>query len=94
MYKLITIWNDDAIQAHLKGCRKNSDVYRKIVKELTEAGHNRTLEQCRDKMKKLKTKYKRIKDKQNEMGQGHYLEWDFSMLWITRWGISLPLSYQ
>ena len=81
MYKLITIWSDDAIQAHLKGCRKNSDVYRKIVKELTEAGHNRTLEQCRDKMKKLKTKYKRIKDKQNEMGQGHYPEWDFSMLY-------------
>ena len=28
-------------------------------------------------MKKLKAKYKKIKDKRNEMGQVHYPEWDF-----------------
>ena len=76
-FKLITIWSDDTIQAQLKGCRRNSDVYRKIAKELTEAGHNRTLEQCRDKMKKLKAEYKKIKDKRNETGQGRYPEWNF-----------------
>ena len=41
-FKLITIWSDDTIQAQLEGCRRNSDVYRKTAKELTEAGHNRT----------------------------------------------------
>ena len=62
-YKLITNWSDDTIQAQLEGCRRNCNIYKKIAKELTEAGHNRTLEQCRDKMKKLKAKYKKIKDK-------------------------------
>ena len=61
-FKLITIWSDDTIQAQLEGCIRNSDVYRKIAKELTEEGH-RTLEQCHDKMKKLKAQYKKIKDK-------------------------------
>ena len=37
-YKLITIWSNDAIQAQNKDCRRNSDAYRKIAKELTEAG--------------------------------------------------------
>ena len=73
-FKLITIWNNDTIQAQLEGCRRNSDVYRKIAKKLTEAGHNRTLKQCRDKMKKLKAEYKKIKDKQNKMSQGRYPE--------------------
>ena len=48
-YKLITIWSNDTIQVQLEGCRRNSNVYKKVAKELTEAGHNRTLEQCRDK---------------------------------------------
>ena len=75
-FKLITIWSDDTIQAQHEGCVRNSDVYRKIAKELTEEGH-RTLEQCHDKIKKLKAQYKKIKDKQNEMGQVRYPEWDF-----------------
>ena len=37
-FKLITIWSDDTIQAQLEGCIRNSDVYRKIAKELTEEG--------------------------------------------------------
>ena len=70
--KLISIWSDDTVQSQLEGCRRNSDVYRKIAKELTEAGYTRALEQCRDKMKKLKAEYKKVKDKRNETGQGHY----------------------
>jgi len=75
--KLISIWSDDAVQAQLEGCRRNSEVYRKIAKELTEAGYTRTMEQCRDKMKKLRAEYKKIKDKRNETGQGRYPEWDY-----------------
>ena len=48
-YKAITIWSNNTIQVQLEGCRRNSNVYKKVAKELTEAGHNRTLEQCRDK---------------------------------------------
>ena len=75
--KLISIWNDDTVQAQLEGCRRNSDVYRKIAKELTEMGYTRTLEQCRDKMKKLKAKYKKVKDKRSKTGQVRYPEWNF-----------------
>ena len=60
-FKLITIWSDDTIQAQLEGCRRNSDVYRNIAKKLTEAGRNRTLEHCCDKMKSLKPNTKRSK---------------------------------
>ena len=77
MLKLINIWSDDTVQAQLEGCRRNSDVYRKIAKELTEAGYTRTLEQCCDKVKKLKAEYKKVKDKRSEIGQGRYPEWDF-----------------
>ena len=35
------------------------------------------LEQCCEKMKKLKAEYKKIKDKQNETGQGRYPEWNY-----------------
>jgi len=49
-FKLISLWSDDTIQAQLEGCRRNSEVYRKIAKELTEAGYVRTMEQCRKKI--------------------------------------------
>jgi len=75
--RLIGIWSDDAIQAQLEGCRRNSEVYRKIAKELTEVGYTRTMELCRDKMKKLRVEYKKIKDKRKETGQGRYPEWDY-----------------
>ena len=60
---LITIQSNDANQAQLKGCRRNSNIYRKIAKKLTEVGHTRTLKQFSDKMKKLEAKYKKIKGK-------------------------------
>ena len=53
-FKLISLWSDDTVQAQLEGCRRNSEVYTRIAKELTEAGYARTMEQCRDKMKKLR----------------------------------------
>ena len=77
MFKLISLWSDDTVQAQLEGCRRNSEVYKKIAKELTEVGYARIVEQCRDKMKNLRAEYKKIKDKWNETGQGCYPEWDF-----------------
>ena len=75
--KLLTIWSDENVQAQLEGCKRNQDVYRKISSELEEAGFNRTLQQCRDKLKKLKSEYRRVKDKQQHTGQGRYPEWEF-----------------
>ena len=44
---------------------------------MTSAGYSQTYEQCREKMKKLRTEYKKISDKRKETGQGRYPEWDY-----------------
>jgi len=45
-----------------KSCRRNREVYAKITHELVDAGYTRSFEQCRDKMKKVRGEYKKIKD--------------------------------
>ena len=75
--KLISIWSDATIQEQLEGCRQNSQVYKKISDDLRSAGFARTLEQCREKIKKLKTEYKKIKYKRDQTGQGRYPEWEY-----------------
>ena len=54
VFKLISIWSEETIQEQLEGCRRNSLVYKKISDNLCAAGFSRTLEQCREKIKKLK----------------------------------------
>ena len=44
VYKLISLWSEDVIQEQLKGCRRNSQVYKKIADSLREAGFSRTFE--------------------------------------------------
>jgi len=77
VYKLISLWSKDAIKEQLEGCRRNSQVYKKIADRLCEAGFSCTFEQCREKMKKLKGEHKKVKDKCNETGQGCFPEWEF-----------------
>lgn len=45
---------DDQIQAQLEGCKPNQDIFAKISSELSKEGYERTTQQCRDKIKKLK----------------------------------------
>ena len=70
MLKLIDVWADDTIQSQLEGCHRNKDVYIRISQKKCEAGYNRTFEQCREKIKKLKKEYRKIKDMLNGTGQG------------------------
>jgi len=51
-----------------------ADVYTKIANELADAGYTRSMEQWRDKIKKLRGEYKKVKDKRKEMEQGRYPE--------------------
>ena len=74
--RLIDIWGDDRIQAQLEGAHRNRNVYMKIAREMSEAGYQRTLEQCRDKIKKLKGEYKKLKDKCGKTGEGRR-NWDY-----------------
>lgn len=66
--KLIEIWGEEAIQEQLEGCKRNRDVYDKIAREMSKAGFTRTGLQCREKIKKLKGEYKKVKDKNKETG--------------------------
>ena len=72
--RLMEIWGDDRIQAQLEGTHRNNDVYTKIAREMSEAGFERTFQQCRDKLKKCKGKYRKLKDKQGRTGEGRLIE--------------------
>ena len=68
-FKLVEIWSEEEIQALLEGCTRNKHVYDKIARGMVEAGHERTGVQCREKIKKLKSEYKKIKDNNGETGR-------------------------
>jgi len=67
-FKLIELWGDQTIQEQLEGCKKNKQVFQKISEQMREAGYERTLSQCRDKIKKLRGDYRKIKDAIKETG--------------------------
>jgi len=78
-----------------QGCRRNSKVYRKIAKELTEVGYTRTMEQCRDDKKvkswiQLKTRsftQKETTAMDDVMGislpHSHQLLWTVANMWMN-----------
>ena len=68
VYKLIKLWGEDTIQAQLEGCKHNREVYEKIAKAMKEAGYNKNTEQCREKAKKLKAEYRKVRDKNKQTG--------------------------
>ena len=77
-FKLISIWSEDNIQAQLEGYKRNQlDVWTKVSREMTLAGYRRAYEQCHEKMKKLRTEYRKISHKRKETGQGRYPGWDY-----------------
>ena len=68
--KLIEVWGEEDIQAQLEGCTRNKAVYEKISREMAASQYERSAVQCREKIKKLRTEYKKIKDRHNKTGQG------------------------
>ena len=67
---LIELWGEEGIQEQLEGAKRNKHVFEKIAKELQKTGSEKTAEQCRTKLKKLKLDYRKVKDKQNQTGRG------------------------
>ena len=68
--QLLDLWGDANVQAQLEGCQRNKRVYEKISKEMEAVGYKRTAVQCRDKIKKLRAEYKRVKDHNGLTGRG------------------------
>ena len=77
--KLIELWGDSEIQAQLDGCKRNQGVFLKIAEELKEVGYDGTYQQCREKIKKLRMEYRKVKDGRGKMGEERK-EWEFFML--------------
>lgn len=67
-FKLIELWGDQSVQEELEGCKKNSKIFSKLSDQMRAAGYERTLAQCRDKIKKLKSEYRKVKDANKQIG--------------------------
>ena len=64
-------------------------MFETIARELQSEGYDRSYQQCREKVKKLKQEYKKIKDKLNKTGESgrmHLKSWDFFDPLDSIWG--------
>lgn len=59
---LINIWSDEQVSKILEKTHKNAEVFKMFSDQLTECGFNRSVEQCRIKVKKLRQQYIKVRD--------------------------------
>uniref|UniRef100_A0AAV2L478 1-aminocyclopropane-1-carboxylate synthase-like protein 1 n=1 Tax=Knipowitschia caucasica TaxID=637954 RepID=A0AAV2L478_KNICA len=60
--ELLQLWSDDTVQLELESSLRNQRVFDRIAHTLQERGVFRTGDQCREKIKKMRLEYRRIKD--------------------------------
>ena len=70
LLQLISFLEEEEVQAQLEGSKRNKHVYEKISKTLARNGIHKSSDQCRAKMKKPKTDYCKVKDKNGKTGRG------------------------
>ena len=66
----LEIWSEREIQRKLQAAVRNDVVFIKIAEELAKRGYQRTVAQCRGKIKALKNRYKHIVDRLRRSGAG------------------------
>ncbi|KAK6296006.1 hypothetical protein J4Q44_G00337190 [Coregonus suidteri] len=62
VHALLTLWADGSVQEQLLSAVRNKRVFTKLSSELAALGSTKTSKQCREKIKKLKQEYKKIKN--------------------------------
>ena len=62
------MWGEEDVQAQLEGCKRNKSVYERLAKRMLPE-FSRSGTQCREKMKKLRNEYKKIKDSNGKTGR-------------------------
>ena len=67
--RLIQLWGEEDVQAQLEGCKRNKAVYERLARSMLPE-FARTGSQCREKIKKLRNEYKKIKDTNGKTGRG------------------------
>ncbi|XP_077363412.1 uncharacterized protein LOC144007546 [Festucalex cinctus] len=65
---LLSIYGDDETQRHFESATRNDKVYQLITAKLAELSIFHTQKQVREKLKKLKQDYKKLKDHNNRSG--------------------------
>ena len=70
VFRLISCWSEEGNQEQLEGCKRNKHIYERLSTLLAEYNINKTGEQCRTKVKKLRQEYKKVKDNNKGTGNG------------------------
>ncbi|XP_061548467.1 uncharacterized protein LOC133410877 isoform X2 [Phycodurus eques] len=65
--QFLVLVSDEKIQVELDGTR-NEKVYRELAQRMASLGYERTFRQCREKLKKLKSDYRAIKESSGRGG--------------------------
>uniref|UniRef100_A0A8C4NC15 Myb/SANT-like DNA-binding domain-containing protein n=1 Tax=Eptatretus burgeri TaxID=7764 RepID=A0A8C4NC15_EPTBU len=65
---LVTLWTDESVQQQLRTFRRNELVYCNLSDELAKIGIQKTAQQCREKLKRMKQEYRRIKSHNMQNG--------------------------
>ena len=65
---LLRIWEDEKIRCELDGPKPKEQLHKSIAKKLQEKWYNRDGEQCKIKIKNLKSQYRPIEDHNNKTG--------------------------
>ncbi|XP_035283538.1 uncharacterized protein LOC118232586 [Anguilla anguilla] len=65
---MLSIWADSTIQKELESSVRNEKVFLRISSELAAVGFLRSAKQCREKVKKLKQEYRKLKDHNSQGG--------------------------
>ncbi|KAM8939707.1 1-aminocyclopropane-1-carboxylate synthase-like protein 1 [Pelodytes ibericus] len=73
--ELLQLWGNDSVQMELESCLRNQHVFNRIADVLREKGIHRTGDQCREKIKKMKLEYRRLKDNSKTLRSGR--AWKF-----------------
>ncbi|XP_035213510.1 uncharacterized protein LOC118187402 [Stegodyphus dumicola] len=74
---LIEIWGCDSIQKKLDGTVRDTEIYRQIQKELSDAGYSRNTVQIKTKVKALRREYRLQRDKLRLSGAGGKITFRF-----------------
>ena len=65
---LLSVWGSEQIQSELDGVVRNKNIYERISNQLNKSGVSRNWKQCRDRVKNLLAKYRKVKDNNRQTG--------------------------
>lgn len=73
---LISIWSEDSVQRKLEDSYRNRAIYEEISKQMKGNGYGRSWQQCKRKIKHLKSTFRKAKDSNGKSGRQR-ISWVF-----------------